>query len=178
MLNRLSEIVSDLYLAGTGDKAARLWERAASALVKTQVEPEIMREVLKSRDVEALSKLVGELTAKPPAAKTPIAPTPESTTPPASTAPEASTASNAAPPSDVPTREELKRALKAFRKRLKLARLDAESGLSRSPLSGGRGAGIVAIQPPNQYPKAVWEQLVKNGQLEYAGSGMYQLTNP
>ena len=37
MVNRLSEIVSDLYLAGTGDKAARLWERAASALVKTQV---------------------------------------------------------------------------------------------------------------------------------------------
>ena len=68
MVNRLSEIVSDLYLAGTGDKAARLWERAASALVKTQVKPEVMREVLKSRDVEALAKLVGELTAKPPAA--------------------------------------------------------------------------------------------------------------
>ena len=178
MVNRLSEIVSDLYLAGTGDKATRLWERAASALVKTQVEPDIMSEVLKSRDVEALAILVGELTAKQPAAKTPTAPTPASTAPPATTASLTSTASKAEPSSDAPTSEELKRALKAFKKRLKITRLDAESGLSRSPLSGGRGAGIVAIQPPNQYPKAVWEQLVKNGRLEHAGSGMYQLPNP
>jgi len=48
--------------------------------------------------------------------------------------------------------EELKRAFKAFKKRLKLTRLDHESSLGVGPLSGGRPSGIVAITPPNQYP--------------------------
>src|SRR5262245_52871583 len=56
-----------------------------------------------------------------------------------------------------PTAEELKKALKAFRKRLKLTRLDAESSIAGGPLSKGKGAEIVAIMPPTQFPQAVWE---------------------
>jgi hypothetical protein len=74
-----------------------------------------------------------------------------------------------------PTAEELRNALKAFKKRLKLTRLDDESSLGRGPLSGGKSSGIVAITPPNQYPRAVWDQLVAQGRLKYAGQGMYQL---
>ena len=48
--------------------------------------------------------------------------------------------------------EELKRALKAFKKRLKLTRLDEESKVGVGPMSGGRPSSIVAITPPNQYP--------------------------
>lgn len=70
--------------------------------------------------------------------------------------------------------EELKRALKAFKKRLKLTRLDEESNLGGRQLSGGRASGIVAITPPDQYPRAVWEALVKQGRLKSAGSGMYE----
>ena len=51
----------------------------------------------------------------------------------------------------------LKQAMKAFKKRLKLTRLDAESTLGGGPFSGGRSSGIVAIQPPNQYPRQVWD---------------------
>jgi hypothetical protein len=69
----------------------------------------------------------------------------------------------------------LKRAFKAFKKRLKLTRLDAESQLSRSPLSGGRDSGIVAITPPQGFSHAVWEELVKQGKLKYAGHGTYEL---
>ena len=77
-------------------------------------------------------------------------------------------------PSDAPTPEVLRKAMKAYKKRLKLTRLDAESGLGRGPLSGGKSSGIVAIMPPNQYPKAVWDELVAHGRLKFAGQGLYQ----
>ena len=80
-------------------------------------------------------------------------------------------------PSDSPTPEELKRAMKAFKKRLKLARLDDESSLGRGPMSSGKSSSIVAIMPPNQYPKAVWDELVARGRLKYAGQGLYQLAD-
>jgi hypothetical protein len=81
-------------------------------------------------------------------------------------------------PSGSPPPQELKAALKAFKKRLKLTRLDAESQLSRNPLSTGRGKGIVAIEPPNQFPQAVWDELVKQGKLKKAGHGTYELVEP
>jgi hypothetical protein len=74
-----------------------------------------------------------------------------------------------------PTSEELKQALKAFRKRLKLTRLDAESQINANPLTGGKKSDIVAITPPNQFPQAVWEELVRQGKLKRAGHGMYEL---
>ncbi|RJP42510.1 MAG: hypothetical protein C4547_00250 [Phycisphaerales bacterium] len=79
------------------------------------------------------------------------------------------------PPSDVPDPEELRKALKAFKKRLKLARLDDESRLGRGAMSGGKASGIVAIMAPNQYPQAVWDALVQQGRLKYAGNRLYQL---
>ena len=78
-------------------------------------------------------------------------------------------------PDATPTSQELKAALKAFKKRLKLTRLDAESNISGGPLSSGRGSGIVAIMPPNQYPATVWEELVKQGKLKKVGGGTYEL---
>ena len=80
-------------------------------------------------------------------------------------------------PPDVPDAEVLRNALKAFKKRLKLSRLDDESSLGHGPLSSGRASGIVAITPPNQYPRAVWDALVAQGRLKYAGQGMYQLAD-
>jgi len=73
------------------------------------------------------------------------------------------------------TPEHLKKALKAFKKRLKLTRLDEESGLGGGPFSKGGDSGIIAIQPPREYPHAVWEKLVEQHRLRSAGSGMYEL---
>jgi hypothetical protein len=72
------------------------------------------------------------------------------------------------------TPEELKQAFKAFKKRLKLTRLDDESRISGSPLTG-RGTAIVAISPPNQFPPSVWEELVRQGKLKKMGAGTYGL---
>ncbi|MHC4767158.1 MAG: hypothetical protein ACYTEI_00430 [Planctomycetota bacterium] len=69
----------------------------------------------------------------------------------------------------------LKRALKAFRKRLKLTHLNEESKLGRSPLTGGKHSDVVAIMPPHQYPPEVWQELVRLGRLKDTGSGFYEL---
>lgn len=72
-------------------------------------------------------------------------------------------------------KEQLKAAFKAFRKKLKVTRLDAESGLNYGPTTGGKKFDIVAITPPQQFGKAVWDELVKQGKLKHAGQGTYEL---
>ena len=74
-----------------------------------------------------------------------------------------------------PSKEELKAAFKAFKKRLKLTRLEDESKLSRRPTTTGQGSGIFAIQPPNQFSDAVWEELARRGKIKKSGPGMYEL---
>jgi hypothetical protein len=71
--------------------------------------------------------------------------------------------------------EELRKALKAFKKRLKLARLEDESRLGHGPMSKGGSSEIMAVQPPNQYPRAMWDELVRQGKLRSAGHGLYEL---
>ena len=75
--------------------------------------------------------------------------------------------------------DDLKHALKAFKKRLKLTRLDNESKLGYGPMTKGsqKNSGIVGITPPNQFPPAVWEELARIGKLKYLGQGLYELTN-
>ncbi len=78
----------------------------------------------------------------------------------------------------VDNRDELKAALKAFKKRLKLTQLDDQSRIGRGPMSGGHTSGIMAITPPDQFPQAVWDELARQGKLKKAGSGMYELRLP
>ena len=67
--------------------------------------------------------------------------------------------------------DDLKRAYKAFKKRLKLARLDDESGLSK----GSKRSGIAGITPPTGFPPGIWDELVTQGRLKREGSGTYSL---
>jgi len=76
-----------------------------------------------------------------------------------------------------PTPEQIKGAFKAFKRKLKLMRLDEESRVGRSPLSGGRRSDIVAIEPPSEFPAACWEVLVKQGKLKRSGRGTYELVD-
>lgn len=73
----------------------------------------------------------------------------------------------------------LKHALKAFKKRLKLTRLDHESKLGYGPMTKGsqRDSGIVGIMPPNQFPQAIWDELARLGKLKHIGQGLYELTS-
>ncbi len=65
--------------------------------------------------------------------------------------------------------------MKAFRKRMKLTKLNEESKIGRNPLTSGKQSQVMAIMPPHQYDKAVWDELVRQGKLTDAGRGFYQL---
>ncbi len=72
-------------------------------------------------------------------------------------------------------RDVLKRALKAFRKRLKIVRLDSVSTAGHGPMSSGRQSSIVGVQPPDQYPQEVWDELARQKRLIAGRDGIYEL---
>ena len=69
----------------------------------------------------------------------------------------------------------LKRAMKAYRKTLRITRLDAESTLGGGPMSGGRESSIAGIRPPGRYPREVWAELARQERLIDVQNGMYEL---
>ena len=73
------------------------------------------------------------------------------------------------------SKEELRLAMKAFRKRLKLSRLDDESRMGYGPMSSGQSSSIVAITPPNQFPRALWQELARQGKIKHDRAGLYSL---
>jgi hypothetical protein len=73
------------------------------------------------------------------------------------------------------TEEELRKALKAFKKRLKLTRLDSDSKIGHGPLSGTGKTEIVAIQPPVGFGREIWEELADKGFLRRDTAGFYEL---
>jgi len=58
MLQRLQELVTELYLEESDKKKKRLWERAHNAMCKLKIHPTIIDQIMKSRDVEILAKNV------------------------------------------------------------------------------------------------------------------------
>lgn len=76
-----------------------------------------------------------------------------------------------------PSKEELTRALKAFKKRLELYRRDDESsGAFGGKLTGGRSSGIVGITPPEGFAPEVWQELEARGRIRRVpGTDMYEL---
>lgn len=61
MVQKLGEIVSELYLCTDEKKAARLWDRAHDALVKAGANKNHAAVVVHDRDLDALARLVGEI---------------------------------------------------------------------------------------------------------------------
>lgn len=191
-IRKLGEIVSDMYLSTDESDHRRMWASAARLLAQTKADKERVAAIMQSKRIGALSTLVNDLQNEMNAPKvgrsaaaaaaadanvigaTPAqvagAGIPESLSDSGPTSPSASPASNQVPGSD-----DLKHALKAFKKRLKLARLDEESKLGNRAMTGGRKSAIVAIMPPREYPRGVWDELVKQGRLKNAGGGFYAL---
>lgn len=83
--------------------------------------------------------------------------------------------SDSSSPGGSPTKQDLKMAMRAFKKRLKLTRLDDESRVGVGPMSGGKDSAVVAITPPDQFPKQIWDELVKQGRLKTSGNGLYEM---
>ena len=57
---RLQEIVTDIYLAGSGKKADSLWKRAATILERApNAKPDEIAQLVEARDVETLAVIAG-----------------------------------------------------------------------------------------------------------------------
>jgi hypothetical protein len=183
--DKLSQIVSDLWLAEEGTNKTKLWGKAQVALMRLGVEANRVAKVVGARDVEALAALVAEADAsggkapgvgvsggqgeEPIKARGAI-PVDEKRTVKQMLNDKASEGGY-----DSLERDNIKRAIKAFRKKLKNARRDDESRLGARYTTYGKTSTISAITPPNQYPTAVWDKLVEEGRLKNAGQGTYEL---
>ena len=56
MLQKLGELVTELYLADTAVKKNRLWQRAHKAMTKLKVSPAIINHIMEKRDEKILAK--------------------------------------------------------------------------------------------------------------------------
>jgi hypothetical protein len=56
MLDKLSELVSELFLAETDKKRIRLWERVQKAMVNLKVPPAIIDHIMSKQDIQILAK--------------------------------------------------------------------------------------------------------------------------
>jgi hypothetical protein len=63
MLQRLSELVSELYLAETDRRRDQLWERVAAAMRNLKVKESIAAHILEKRSPEVLAANLKEWTA-------------------------------------------------------------------------------------------------------------------
>lgn len=163
---KLSELVTEIWLAEGGPKAAKLWERAGKELLGAGVDAGLVARVVKEQDPSALAEMVKKLDAGAKAGGA------------APAAAAASTPTQAPSPAAGPSEDpeaQLKRALGAFKKKLKNMRLDDESALGGRYTTKGQVSSITAITPPREFPDAVWKELVRLGRLKAAGQGMYQL---
>ena len=55
-LQKLGELLTELYLADTPTKKQRLWQRAKKAMEQLKVPPKIIAHIMAKKDVEILAK--------------------------------------------------------------------------------------------------------------------------
>lgn len=65
-LQKLGELVSELYMADSEKKADRLWQRVAGALAGLQVPEKTANHIMGRRDVELLARHLQEWSKSPP----------------------------------------------------------------------------------------------------------------
>lgn len=188
---KLQELVSELWLLA-GDpaqkkKSARLWGQAQVALMRRGLDANRVAAVVNAQDVERLAKLVTQSEVQAVAGADPNAGADPGTTREgrgaAPSVADGRTLGDARRKAqaealggvDPLSKEGLKEAMRAFRRKLRTLRLDDESRLGGRYTSAGRSSGISAITPPPQFPNEVWTRLTEEGKLRRAGGGMYEL---
>ncbi|MCC6321989.1 MAG: hypothetical protein IT438_11210 [Phycisphaerales bacterium] len=169
LLNQIAAAAPDADQKHLGNQ----WKALHTSLRRAQCDQMRLARAIAERNVQGVRDLI-EIAAKAP----PPAPRGSAYAP--SVPGEAAPARSAPPPlitvrAEKPTSQQLKTALAAFKKRLKLTKLDQESRLGRSPLTSGKDSGTIAILPPSLYPKNYWEELEKQGQIKNTGGGFYEL---
>ncbi len=190
--NKLSELVSELWLAEDKAQQDKLWGKAQVALMRLNIDARKVADVVNRRDLKALAALVGQADA----GKAPTTPPPSSSPAAKSnwigkdaepqhagavsvsdgrTIAQARAEKAAAKGFDSLEEENLKRALRKFRDKLKHLRREDESKLGSRYVTYGKKSAITAITPPPEFPAAVWDKLVELKRLNRAGQGLLEL---
>lgn len=145
-VDKLTELLETIRGYDDPRRASAEWKQVYKLMGKTDIPPHRFNGVVGMRNVDALAGLISEVSH------------PE----------------DAVPEQEIDP-QVLKKAYQAFRKRSKLTRLDDESQLGHGPFSKGGDASLGAITPPDDWPREVWQALVRQGKLRYLGEGMYEL---
>lgn len=66
MLNKVSELVTELYLADTDAKRKKLWQRVQKAMAQLKIPAAIAEHIMQKQDVEILAKNLKEWHARKP----------------------------------------------------------------------------------------------------------------
>lgn len=144
-VQKLRQTLNDLRTPVSPGKAGEHWALAQRLLGRMPADQEEVARVCESRDLEGLDSIIAKLEAP---------------------------ATPSASVTSIPD-EELDRAMRAYKKRLKVMRLADESKLGGRQLTGGRQSEIDAIIPPTEFPRDVWVALAHRGDLKDAGGGFY-----
>lgn len=153
MLDKLRSVADEISANENALKTQEHWALVARLIGRTPADPAEAKRVVEEQDAAGLHALLDVLQGKATPAPPP-------------TAPEAA--------SEFST-DDINAAIRAFKKRLKLVRLNDESRLSGRLLSGGHASEVDAIQPPSEFPEAMWKTLVAQGRLVDQGGGFYGL---
>jgi len=137
------------------------WGAVHKLMLKAKVPPADAARLIVSRDAKGLRALVHALRGGAPAVDAA-----------ASAAAPESPASAPVPDVDPAT---MKSAMRAFRRRLKVTRLDHESRLGVGPMTSGKAHEVDAILPPREFETDVWRALVASGKLRDVGRGFFAL---
>jgi hypothetical protein len=66
MLNKLSELVTELYLADNDSKRSKLWDRVDKAMKQLKIPPAIASHIMQKQDVVILAKNLKEWLGRKP----------------------------------------------------------------------------------------------------------------
>lgn len=155
-LQKLRQTVSEIQASPDSATAQEAWGLVNRLLGRMPGDQGEISRVCAERDVAGLDAMVNRLEhPQPKVAKS-------------------GGADDSAEAQEVTQRDKIA-AMRAYRKRLKLMRLDEESKIGNRQLTGGHKSEIDAIIPPTEFRKAVWQALVVDGELKNTGQGFYQL---
>ncbi|MGP1271854.1 MAG: hypothetical protein ACTS22_00825 [Phycisphaerales bacterium] len=148
ILQKLRQLHADITASRDGFKIVDAWALAERLLTRLPVPPDEAQAVCRAKDADGLDRLLHRLEHPAPKVDAPL--------------PEFS-------------HDDLAAAIRAFKKRLKLLRLNDESRLGGRYTSGGRRSSIDAIEPPDGFSPDIWRVLARKGQLHDEGGGFYAL---
>lgn len=148
-IQKLREQIELIRTETNGLKLVDAWTLVARLIGRMPVDHAEAIRVCRDKDLTGLDALVSKLEHP----DTPAAP---------------------AKPAQAFTLHEMNDAMRAFRKRLKAARLADESKLRGHYTTSGKPSSIDAIEPPREFPAAIWKALAAEGRLEHTGQGFYR----